>query len=73
MNFKQASVADEIFQAMQQNQLKMAFAEDSEKDIRQLQAMSELNRAAELFERAGKPKCASEITSLIKALALNNK
>jgi hypothetical protein len=71
--FNQTSAADEIFNSMQQNELKMAFAEDSEKDAKQLQALHELNRAAELFERAGNVKCAEEVTALISAIAQKNK
>lgn len=71
MIFKQASCADEIFEAMQNVQNENLIKEASHNDLLVIKAMEELNLAAQYFDKIGQTKQAVEITKLFSLLDNN--
>jgi hypothetical protein len=67
--FKQASCADELLEGMESAQIEKVAKDDSREQQLILEAMQELNAAAECFERTGRKARAKEITELMTSLA----
>lgn len=72
MIFKQASCADEIFETMQNVQNEMIVKEASHNGLLVVNAMEELNLAAQYFEKIGQTKQAKEITEIFTLLVNND-
>lgn len=71
MMFKQASCEEELFIEMQQAQDMAVIKEDNYKDILILQAMQELDLAAQNFEKIGKVNSAKKVSELMISLIEN--
>jgi len=71
--FKKTSAADEIFEAMQQNENETAFAKQASVEMKKVAAMEKISEAAELFEKAGRVEAATKLTRLLQVLAAAQK
>lgn len=69
MIWKQASFEEELFQGMQKAELDAANQEEGRDDFLILQAMEELNAAAQAFESCGRKDRAKEVTQVMMSLA----
>ena len=69
MIWKQGSFEQELFEGMQKAELQSLAKEESHDEDLIVQAMEELNAAAESFEQAGRTKRAQEVTSIMISLA----
>ena len=66
--WKQASVADELFEGMISAQDNIVVAKNNPKKLRTLNALEELNKAAEIFTEAGDYKRANAVTKTMAKL-----
>jgi len=71
--WNQGSCEDELMNGMQQMQLKKIASEDSHPNQIVIEAMEELNAAAECFERIGRTARAKEVTAVMVALGKDSK
>jgi hypothetical protein len=67
--WKQKSVANELFEKMQEAQNLMVLAEDNKENIKLITALDELNKAAEVFIQSGQIAKAEQVTKMMKKLA----
>jgi hypothetical protein len=72
MIFKQGSCADELYDSMDKAQLEAVAKEEQREGELILEAMRELNAAAECFEKAGRTARAKEVTQVMMSLAEDN-
>jgi hypothetical protein len=71
MIFKQASCEDELFESMQIVQNQAVIKEDNSQNILIMQAIKELNLAAQSFEKIGSVQRAKETTAIIMSVTEN--
>ena len=69
MIFKQASCEEELYESMEKAQLEAVAKEEQREGELFLEAMQELNAAAECFERAGRTSRAKEVTQVMISLS----
>lgn len=70
--WNQGSCEDELMQEMQQMQLKKVASDDNRPNQIIVEAMQELNAAAECFERVGRTERAKEVTAVMLDLSKNS-
>lgn len=71
--WKVGSCEQELFEGMKSAEVEAVEKEEMSNDSNFLEALEELNAAAECFERAGKIIRAQEITALMMSLASDKK
>lgn len=71
--WNQGSCEDELMSGMDQAQLKKVASDENQQNQIIIEAMEELNAAAECFERAGRKERAKETTAVMMAIAKNSK
>jgi|SRR5690606_1857303 len=73
MIWKQASFEQELFEGMQKAELDAVVQEEQHDSLSILQAMEELNAAAQSFESCGRTERAKEVTAVMMSLAEGKK